>query len=83
MAGGAVLGYLEADFLGFTNDNLNVTSNSNTLRLRLYFVDYRRGKWEILGGQNWSMVTPSRTGMASCLRTSSSRKTWTRTIMWA
>ena len=64
VAGGAVIGYVEADFLGFTNDNLNVTSNSNTLRSRLYFVDYRRGKWEILGGQDWSMITPSRTGIA-------------------
>jgi hypothetical protein len=64
VAGGAVIGYVEADFLGFTNDNLNVTSNSNTLRSRLYFVDYRRGKWEILGGQDWSMVAPSRTGIA-------------------
>ena len=64
VAGGAVIGYVEADFLGFTNDNLNVTSNSNTLRSRLYFIDYRRGKWEILGGQNWSMLTPSRTGIA-------------------
>jgi len=64
VAGGAVIGYVETDFLGFTNDNLNVTSNSITLRDRLYFIDYRRGKWEILGGQNWSMVTPSRTGIA-------------------
>jgi hypothetical protein len=64
VASGAVIGYVEADFLGFTNDNLNVTSNSNTLRSRLYFIDYRRGKWEILGGQNWSMITPSRTGIA-------------------
>jgi TolA-binding protein len=64
VAGGAVIGYVEADFLGFTNDNLNVTSNSNTLRSRLYFVDYRRGKWELFGGQDWSMVTPSRTGIA-------------------
>jgi TolA-binding protein len=64
VAGGAAIGYVEADFLGFTNDNLNVTSNSNTLRSRLYFIDYRRGKWEILGGQDWSMVTPSRTGIA-------------------
>src|SRR5579872_1051701 len=41
VAGGSALGYLEADFLGFTNDNLNVTSNSDTLRLRVYFFDYR------------------------------------------
>ena len=64
VAGGAAVGYLEADFLGFTNDNLNVTSNSDTLRLRVYFLDYRRGKIEILAGQDWSMVTPSRTGIA-------------------
>ena len=64
VAGGAALGYLEADFLGFTNDNLNVTSNSDTLRMRVYFFDYRRGKIEVLGGQDWSMLTPSRTGIA-------------------
>jgi len=64
VAGGDVIGYVETDFLGFTNDNLNVTSNSTTLRDRLYFIDYRRGKWEILGGQDWSMITPSRTGIA-------------------
>jgi len=64
VAGGSALGYLEADFLGFTNDNLNVTSNSDTLRLRVYFFDYRRGKIEILAGQDWSMLTPSRTGIA-------------------
>lgn len=64
VAGGAAIGYLEADFLGFTNDNLNVTSNSDTLRMRVYFFDYRRGKIEVLAGQDWSMLTPSRTGIA-------------------
>ena len=64
VAGGSVIGYVETDFLGFTNDNLNVTSNSDTLRMRLYFVDYRKGKFEFLGGQDWSMLTPSRTGIA-------------------
>jgi len=63
VAGGTVLGYVETDFLGFTNDNLNVTSNSDTLRLRLYFIDYRKGKLEFFGGQDWSMVTPSRAGI--------------------
>jgi hypothetical protein len=63
VAGGDALGYLETDFLGFTNDNLNVTSNSNTLRLRLYFIDYKRGKWEVFGGQDWSMLTPNRNGI--------------------
>jgi hypothetical protein len=64
VAGGDVIGYVETDFLGFTNDNLNVTSNSTTLRDRLYFIDYRKGKFEFLGGQDWSILTPSRTGIA-------------------
>jgi DNA-binding protein H-NS len=64
VAGGDVIGYVETDFLGFTNDNLNVTSNSTTLRDRLYFIDYRKGAFEFLGGQDWSILTPSRTGIA-------------------
>jgi hypothetical protein len=63
VAGGDVVGYVEADFLGFTNDNLNVTSNSNTLRSRLYFIDYRKGRIELFGGQDWSMLTPNRNGI--------------------
>jgi hypothetical protein len=59
-----VLGYLEADFLGFVPTNAAVTSNSDSLRLRLYFADLRRGKVEILGGQSWSMLTPGRTGIS-------------------
>jgi len=63
VAGGKVMGYLEADFLGAIAANANVTSNSDTLRMRVYFADYRRGKWEVLGGQDWSMLTPSRKGL--------------------
>jgi hypothetical protein len=61
--GGNLTGYIETDFLGNAPPNLNVTSNSNTLRMRLYFADYRRGKWEVLGGQAWSMLTPNRVGI--------------------
>jgi hypothetical protein len=32
--------------------------------MRLYFVDVRKGKWEILGGQSWSMLTPNRKGIS-------------------
>jgi hypothetical protein len=63
VGGGKITGYVEADFLGLIAANANVTSNSDTLRMRLYFGDYRRGKWEILGGQDWSMLTPSRKGI--------------------
>ena len=63
VAGGKVLGYVEADFLGNAAGSLSITSNSDTLRLRLYFVDYRRGMFEFLAGQDWSMLTPSRVGI--------------------
>ena len=57
-------GYVEADFLGSAPTNLNVTSNSNALRMRLYWVQYRQGKFEFLGGQSWSMMTPGRNGIS-------------------
>ena len=37
--------------------------NGHTNRLRLYFVDLKRGKWELLAGQTWSWLTPNRTGI--------------------
>lgn len=57
-------GYLEADFLGNAPANLQVTSHSDTLRMRLYWIDGRRGKWEVLGGQSWSLMTPGRKGIS-------------------
>jgi hypothetical protein len=62
--GGTVTGYIEADFLGLTAANANITSNSNSLRMRNYFADYRRGKLEFLVGQDWSMLTPNRKGIS-------------------
>jgi hypothetical protein len=62
--GGHVIGYLETDFLGNAPTNLLVTSNSNTLRMRLYWVDWRKGKFEFLGGQTWSLLTPNRKGLS-------------------
>jgi hypothetical protein len=62
--GTPITGYLEADFLGNAPATLNVTSNADTLRMRLYWVDIRPGKWEILGGQSWSMLTPNRVGIS-------------------
>jgi hypothetical protein len=60
-----VTGYLEADFLGFLPLNGHDTSNSDSLRMRLYWVDYKRGKFEMLGGQSWSFLTPNRTGLGA------------------
>jgi hypothetical protein len=60
-----VTGYLEADFLGFLPTNGYDTSNSDSLRMRLYWVDYKQGKFEVLGGQSWSFMTPNRNGLSA------------------
>ncbi len=62
--GAHVIGYMESDFLGNNPGNVAVSSNSNTFRSRLYWVDVQKGKWEVLGGQTWSMITPGRTGIS-------------------
>jgi len=62
--GAHVMGYMESDYLGNNAGSVAVTSNSNTLRSRLYWVDVRKDKWEILGGQSWSLITPGRSGIS-------------------
>ena len=62
--GAHAIGYMESDFLGNNPGNVAVSSNSNTLRSRLYWVDLRKGRWEVLGGQTWSLITPGRTGIS-------------------
>jgi len=66
--GTQVIGYWESDFLGGTGNppvgNISVTTNSDAFRLRLYWVDLRKGKFEILGGQTWSLMTPGRKGIS-------------------
>ena len=61
-----VLGYFEGDFVGGYGNGANnglVSSNSNLFRIRQYYVDIRKGYWEILGGQAWSFITPNRRGL--------------------
>jgi len=60
-----VTGYLEADFLGFAPPNIYDTSNSDSLRMRLYWVDVKSGMWEVLAGQSWSLLTPNRNGLSA------------------
>ena len=59
-----VTAYYELDFLGNDAANAVVTTNSHTLRQRLYWADVRRGKWEILGGQSWGLLMPNRVGIS-------------------
>jgi len=56
--------YYEQDFLGNDAANTNVTSNSHTERLRLYWLDDKVGNWEFLAGQSWSFLTPNRVGLS-------------------
>lgn len=60
-----VMGYVELDFLGNDAANVEVTSNSHTLRQRLYWASVRRDKWEVVAGQMWGWLTPNRTGLSS------------------
>ncbi|HLJ30562.1 MAG TPA: hypothetical protein VKY85_27910 [Candidatus Angelobacter sp.] len=60
-----VLGYFEMDFLGNDAANVEITSNSHTLRQRLYFVDVKREKFEVIAGQMWGWLTPNRVGLDS------------------
>jgi hypothetical protein len=53
-------GYLEGDFYGNQPTSLFVTSNANTFRMRHFWVSLARGKWEVLGGQTWTLLTPNR-----------------------
>jgi hypothetical protein len=62
--GAHVIGYMESDYLGNNGGNVAVSSNSNTLRSRLYWVDVQKDKWELLGGQTWSLITPGRSGIS-------------------
>ncbi|HVB33190.1 MAG TPA: hypothetical protein VNJ52_02270 [Patescibacteria group bacterium] len=64
VAGGHVIGYEESDFLGAAPSNVAVSSNSNTFRSRLFWVDFRKGAWEFLGGQTWTLATPNRHGVS-------------------
>src|SRR5205823_6779492 len=59
-----VTGYVEADFLGNDGANSFVSTNSHTNRLRHYWLDLHHNKWEILGGQAYSWLTPNRNGLS-------------------
>jgi hypothetical protein len=63
--GANVLGYWESDFL-FNNNaaGQQITSNSVGFRLRNFFVDVQKNGFEVLGGQDWSLLTPNRNGLS-------------------
>jgi len=60
------IAYNEFDFLGTSASNgIGVTNGAFVPRLRLFWVDVRKGSWELLGGQSWSMLTPNRKSISA------------------
>jgi hypothetical protein len=51
-------GYFEMDFGGAVPGNVAVTSSSYGFRIRHAWFDYSKGKWELTGGQLFSLMTP-------------------------
>ncbi len=63
--GAHFIGYNEFDFLGTSGgNNLGITNGAFVPRLRLFWVDVMKDKWEFLAGQSWSMLTPNRQGIS-------------------
>ncbi len=64
--GAHFIGYNEMDFLGTSGaNNIGVTNGAFVPRLRLFWMDVRKDKWEVLAGQSWSMMTPNRKGISA------------------
>ena len=61
--GNELTGYVETDFSGNDAPSVYQSVNSHTNRLRLYFANLKRGKWEFLAGQTWSWLAPNRQGI--------------------
>jgi hypothetical protein len=60
------IGYNEFDFNGTGGaTNYAVSNGAIVPRLRLFWVDVRKGKLEFLGGQSWSMLVPNRKGISA------------------
>ena len=59
-----VTGYIESDFNGNDPASVFLTTNPHTLRLRQFYVNVRRGKWEFTAGQAYGLISPNRSGVS-------------------
>jgi hypothetical protein len=60
------IGYNEFDFNGTSgSSSLAVSNGAIVPRLRLFWLDARKGKIEFLAGQSWSLLTPNRKGLSA------------------
>jgi hypothetical protein len=53
-----VAGYFEMDFGGAVPGNVSVSSSSYGFRIRQAWFDYSKRKWELTGGQLFTLMTP-------------------------
>ena len=60
----SLTGYVETDFLGYQPANAYITANSNSLRMRIFWAQIKHGNWDVLGSQQWSLLTPNRVGLS-------------------
>ena len=51
--------------------------------MRVYFLDLKKDQWEILAGQDWSMLTPNSKGISPMPRDIFYTRTWIRITKWA
>jgi hypothetical protein len=63
LRGNDIIGYVEGDFSGNSAPNVYQSVNGLTHRVRLYFGYVKHSKWEFLGGQTVSWMTPNRDGI--------------------
>jgi hypothetical protein len=60
------IGYNEFDFLSSATPTSSGVSNGAVVpRLRLFWMDVRKGKLEFLAGQSWSMLAPNRSEISA------------------
>jgi hypothetical protein len=59
-----VTAVLQTDFAGYQPPNTDTSTNSSSLRLRHYWIQIRRGKWELLTGQSWSLLSATTTKLS-------------------
>jgi len=58
-----IAGYFEMDFVGAPVGGNLVTQSGYPFRIRQAWLDWRKGKWEMAGGQLWSLMTPNKEGI--------------------
>jgi hypothetical protein len=60
----AVTGYFESDFNGYEPPNSDISTQGSSFRIRLAWAQIRHDKWELLTGQSWTLLTPTRVGLS-------------------